>query len=90
MCRAKRQTIHEHITGTIGAATLITVYACCLCCVEQCGVVPLTVAQVQIESRRDERAGFFVHPVLDVSWCPTPCEWCVCVCVCVHTRVMFL
>ena len=39
-----------------------------------CPVKPLTVDQVSFMTERDTRAGFFNHPVLNVTWCPTSCE----------------
>ncbi|CAI8046078.1 hypothetical protein GBAR_LOCUS25467 [Geodia barretti] len=38
-----------------------------------CSVSALTETQVSITSDRDTRAGFFNHPVLNVTWCPTSC-----------------
>jgi hypothetical protein len=38
-----------------------------------CSVSALTETQVSITSDRDRRAGFFNHPVLHITWCPTSC-----------------
>jgi hypothetical protein len=38
-----------------------------------CSVSALTETQVSITSDRDTRAGFFNHPVLHITWCPTSC-----------------
>ena len=35
--------------------------------------MPLTESEVDIDESLDERAGFFTHYVLNVSWCPTSC-----------------
>ena len=34
----------------------------------------LTDGQVSVVFERDTRAGFFNHPVMTVSWCPTTCK----------------
>ena len=34
----------------------------------------MTEDQVSFTSERDTRAGFFNHPVLNVTWCPTSCK----------------
>ena len=39
----------------------------------------LTQSEVDIDESLDERAGFFTHYVLNVSWCPTTCTY-------IHTR----
>ena len=39
----------------------------------------LTQSEVDISASLDERAGFFTHYVLNVSWCPTTCTY-------IHTR----
>ena len=35
----------------------------------------LTQSEVDISALLDERAGFFTHYVLNVSWCPTTCTY---------------
>ena len=35
----------------------------------------LTQSEVDIDDSLDERAGFFTHYVLNVSWCPTTCTY---------------
>ena len=42
---------------------------------DQCVVVALTQSEVDISASLDERAGFFTHYVLNVSWCPTTCMY---------------
>ena len=43
----------------------------------------LTDGQVSVTHERDTRAGFFNHPVITVSWCPTTCK-CTSVVVIIH------
>ena len=50
-------------------------YTCVLA--DQCVVVALTESEVDIDASLDERAGFFTHYVLNVSWCPTTCTYLV-------------
>ena len=42
---------------------------------DQCVVAALTQTEVDISASLDERAGFFTHYVLNVSWCPTTCTY---------------
>ena len=35
----------------------------------------LTESEVDISASLDERAGFFTHYILNVSWCPTTCMY---------------
>ena len=42
---------------------------------DQCVVVALTQSEIDISESLDERAGFFTHYVLNVSWCPTTCMY---------------
>ena len=42
--------------------------------IDQCVVLALTEDQVTLAYDRDERAGFFTHYVLNVSWCLSSCE----------------
>ena len=40
---------------------------------DQCVAVELIQSEVDISASLDERAGFFTHYVLNVSWCPSTC-----------------
>ena len=40
---------------------------------EICIVSELSDSEVDVSVTLDERAGFFTHSVLNVSWCPSNC-----------------
>ena len=44
---------------------------------EICIVSELSDSEVDVRFTPDERAGFFTHSVLNVSWCPSNCMCCL-------------
>ena len=64
-------TKYDHITE-------FSCYYVPLVIAEQCSVEELEESDIDISHALDERAGFFSHYVLNVSWCPTSCKWNTC------------